>query len=402
MILTFARYGLILFTFANLLNYMDRYLMAVMGPVLAEQFNLDKSQTGFLFSAYVPSYILLAPVFGWLGDRYSRTKLAAAGVLVWSLACFASAFAFNFETLVLARLLIGAGEASFSALVPAFLKDSLPDSVKLNRSLAIFYTAIPAGTALGYIVGGWITRDFGWQTAFWAAGLPGMVLAFFLFGFKDTHRSEKVSTAGVWESIKTVLGAKVYRLTCIGFIANSAALTAVAAFVTEHCVSLGVNLKEAGLVLGLVMLISGIIGTYGGGQLSSFIAARANNKILVFLIFISAVSLLAAPIFFLAFALKNFIAFIICCFFGLTLMFSVYAPVCSVVVLSSPPQMIALAQGLNMFVINLFGSLPGPILIGYLADQVGLLLALKSSVILIVISAVIWCFASKVAIGADE
>ncbi len=152
--ISFARYGLILFTIANLLNYMDRYLMAVMGPVLAQEFSLDKSQTGILFSAYVPSYIILSPIFGWLGDRYSRTKLAAIGVAVWSLACFASAFANDFYSLIAARVLIGAGEASFSALVPAFLKDAIPDSVKLNRSLAFFYTAIPAGTALGYIIGG--------------------------------------------------------------------------------------------------------------------------------------------------------------------------------------------------------------------------------------------------------
>jgi MFS family permease len=182
-----ARTALGVLTGLNVLNYVDRYVGAAMLPLILSSLALSDAQGGLLQSAFILSYSLVSPLAGWLGDRYARLRLAAGGVLVWSVATVASGLAPSYAMLLLARTVIGVGEASYAVVTPSLLSDLYPPE-RRARVFAIFYAAIPVGTALGYALGGTIGSAFGWRTAFFAAGAPGAVLALALLAVAEPTR----------------------------------------------------------------------------------------------------------------------------------------------------------------------------------------------------------------------
>src|SRR4029079_1110917 len=119
----------------------------------------------------------------YLGDRLSRKWLIAFGIFVWSLGTILTGFAGGFAALLVYRVLVGLGEASYATISPSLISDAFT-ATRRNNAITIFYVAIPVGAALGYVAGGEISAIWGWRHAFIWAGLPGLVLALVLLPFK--------------------------------------------------------------------------------------------------------------------------------------------------------------------------------------------------------------------------
>src|SRR5438128_3950412 len=113
-------------TALNGLNYLDRYVAAGTLPLILAGLAISDAQGGLLQSLFIVAYSLVCPVAGWLGDRQPRLRLAALGVLVWSAATVASGLAPTYALLLVARAVIGAGEASYSVVTPSLLSDCYP------------------------------------------------------------------------------------------------------------------------------------------------------------------------------------------------------------------------------------------------------------------------------------
>src|SRR5262249_25855223 len=175
-------------TFINLFNYLDRYVVASLVESLRKsELSLTDAQAGFLVTGFVIVYMLTSPLFGTLGDRRARPRLLAFGVGIWSLATALGGFARSFAGLFAARAAVGVGEAAYGTIAPALLAASFPLE-KRRRGLAIFFAAIPIGSAAGYVLGGLIDQRYGWRNAFFVAGTPGLVLALLCLGLKDPPR----------------------------------------------------------------------------------------------------------------------------------------------------------------------------------------------------------------------
>src|SRR6185503_12151876 len=142
-----ARMALGVLTGVNLLNYVDRYIPAGALPLILASFGASDAQGGLLQSMFMIPYALVAPLAGALGDRRRRFAIAGAGVLVWSVATFASGLAPVFAILLAARVLIGVGEASYTVVTPSLLGDYYP-AERRGRALGVFYAAIPVGSAI--------------------------------------------------------------------------------------------------------------------------------------------------------------------------------------------------------------------------------------------------------------
>jgi MFS transporter, Spinster family, sphingosine-1-phosphate transporter len=181
----------------NLLNYVDRYVFAGVGKAIIDDLRLTGLQFGILGSAFMVVYTIVSPAVGWLGDRYSRRRLLAFGVGLWSVATVGTAFATNYGQMFLARALLGVGEASYGVVAPTLLADLFDPAVRV-RVMGLFYLALPLGTAVGYGVGGWVETHYGWRAAFWVVGLPGLLLAFAGLLIRDPGRgaSERRPAAG--------------------------------------------------------------------------------------------------------------------------------------------------------------------------------------------------------------
>src|SRR5260221_5022512 len=160
----------------NLVNYLDRSLVSAVGPKLQQDLGLRDVEFGVVIQAFMLGYFATSPFFGALGDRFRRRELIALGVATWCLATAGSGLMKTFATMVAARVLVGVGEASYATLAPTIIDDLAKPAAK-NRWLAIFYVAIPVGSALGYILGGQLEHAFGWRSAFFIAGGPGILLA---------------------------------------------------------------------------------------------------------------------------------------------------------------------------------------------------------------------------------
>jgi MFS family permease len=183
-----ATLALTVLTFINLFNYLDRFVVASLVESLKKsELALSDTQAGSLMTGFVIVYTLTSPIFGTLGDRKGRPGLLALGVGIWSLATALGGLARSFVGLFAARATVGVGEAAYGTIAPALLADSFPRE-RRGRVFAVFFAAIPIGSAAGYALGGLVDQRFGWRAAFYIAGLPGLALALLCLKLKDPPR----------------------------------------------------------------------------------------------------------------------------------------------------------------------------------------------------------------------
>ena len=149
---------LFILTGLNLLNYLDRSILSAVRTPLAKDFGLNDGNSGRIVTAFMIGYFVTSPFFGYLGDRVRRKWLIAFGIFVWSLGTLLTGFATGFLILLLFRVMVGLGEASYATISPSLLSDAFGPA-KRNNALTIFYVAIPVGSALGYIIGGEINAN---------------------------------------------------------------------------------------------------------------------------------------------------------------------------------------------------------------------------------------------------
>ena len=205
----FAGAVLALLVAINMLNYIDRQVLAAVESLMqkdlfpeAPQPAAGESDTlptgsqhdvefwmGLLPTAFLVSYMIFSPIFGWLSDRVNRWWIIAGGVIVWSLASGASGLATSFGVLLTTRLLVGIGEAAYGPAAPTLLADMYP--LAARRVMSLFYLAIPVGSALGYLLGGCIAERWDWRYAFYVSLPPGLALGLVCFWHAQSARRAK-------------------------------------------------------------------------------------------------------------------------------------------------------------------------------------------------------------------
>src|SRR5271154_1709440 len=147
-----ARTALALLLGINLFNYVDRSILYSAQETVRNDFHTTSAAMGWLVLAFLVTYMLLSPIFGWLADRFSRWLLIGIGVTLWSFASGASGLAQTYAILLATRCLIGVGEAAYGPVAPTIISDLYPVAVR-GKVLAWFYAAIPIGSAIGYVLG---------------------------------------------------------------------------------------------------------------------------------------------------------------------------------------------------------------------------------------------------------
>jgi MFS family permease len=217
-----ARTALALLLAINLFNYIDRYVLAAVLPKIGEQYRVGSAELNSLMSMFLISYTVIAPLFGWLGDRWSRWKLIAIGVILWSLASGGTGLAMSFGVMLLTRALIGVGEGAYGPVAPSLISDLFPIE-RRGGVMAWFYMAIPVGSALGYVLGGHMAEAFGWRWAFYVVVPPGVLLGLLCLSMREPPRG---AADAVTTHVPTARDAKVL-LDIPSFVLNTLAMTAM-------------------------------------------------------------------------------------------------------------------------------------------------------------------------------
>src|SRR5215217_4239454 len=157
-----ARAALILLLAINLFNYVDRYILAAVEETVSKEFGVSMARMGSLMTAFLFTYMLISPLFGWLADRVSRWALIGIGVILWSLASGGSGLSRTFGMLMVMRCFIGVGEGAYGPVAPTLIADLYPLAIR-GKVLAWFFAAIPVGSALGYVLGGLFVGGKHWH-----------------------------------------------------------------------------------------------------------------------------------------------------------------------------------------------------------------------------------------------
>ena len=382
------RAALAVLTGLNFLNYVDRFIPAAVMPSIIAALHLKDSEAGSLSTLFILSYSLISPVAGWLADRKPRFQLAAVGVFVWSLATFGSGLAPTFLALVVARALTGVGEASYVVVTPSLVSDYYPPA-RRGRALAVFYAAIPVGSALGYVLGGAINARFGWRWAFFLAGAPGAALAFALLFLRDPPRG----AMDVAEASKAAPGAEPPSaspslppppslgalLRIPSYLFNTAAqiiytfvVGGLATWMPTYFVRVRhLPLASADLMFGGVLAAAGLVGTLIGGRLGDRMAARHPSG---HFLLSSGSLLLSVP-----FAVAGIVApspaiFWPAMFVALTLLFLNTGPLNAAMANVLPAQLRGWGFAMYTMAIHLLGDAASPTVIGFASDRIGLYL----------------------------
>src|SRR5436190_7652768 len=368
-----ARYALGVLTFINLFNYIDRWVVAaVVESIKKSELHLTDTQIGLIPTGFIIIYTITSPLFGTFGDRAKRPPLIALGVAVWSLATAMGGFARGFASLFAARSAVGVGEAAYGTIAPALLADFFPLE-RRGRVMAVFFMAIPVGSAAGYVLGGLVDQHFGWRAAFWIAGAPGLLLALLVLAVKDPPRGlhDKVNvgraSARPLDGYLDLLKNKRYLLTSLGYGAYTFALGGLGFWMPAFLERVrGMSRSEATVTFGSITLATGFVGTFIGGWLGDRFLRRSKQSYL----WVSGIAtLIAAPVTYVSLSNPHKNIYLPAIMVAEVLIFMCTGPVNSAIVSEVSPTERATAMGLAVFVMHLVGDIPSPPLIGYLSDR---------------------------------
>jgi len=390
---------MLILTFINLFNYLDRYVVSALVESLKKETELALSdaRAGLLMTGFVVVYMAVSPVFGALGDKRGRPRLIASGVAIWSVATMLGGFAHSFASLFAARAAVGVGEAAYATIAPALLADYYPKRLR-GRVFAVFYAAIPLGSALGYILGGLMDTHFGWRAAFFVAGGPGILLALLCLGILDPPRGAHDEQADTHAAptnraaYATLVRNVPFTVTVLGYAAYTFALGGLAFWMPSFLERVrGVPKAEATVQFGAIVVVTGFLGTFGGGWIGDYFLTKSRQAYL----WVSGIAtLMSVPLALVAFLAKEPGVYLGATVGAELLIFASTGPINSAIVNVVSPGIRATAVAVSIFAIHILGDVPSPPLIGALSDATSLQSAVLIVPAVLLLAGVIWTVAA--------
>ncbi|KAI4296486.1 hypothetical protein L6164_036439 [Bauhinia variegata] len=428
---------LVIFCVISLITYLDRGAIAsngvngslgtcskngtcTHGTGIQGDFNLSNFEDGILSSAFMVGLLVASPIFASLAKSVIPFRLIGVGLLVWTVAIVGCGVSQNFWSIVICRMFVGIGEASFISLAAPFIDDNAPPAKK-TAWLAIFYMCIPAGYALGYIVGGLIGDHFGWRIAFFVEAVlmvPFVVLGFcvnplqlkgfvpaesksalaaetnvspvqedvedsngnddtlsFKAEFRDKGSHEpsmsKSSTkildeiSMFFKDMKVLLLDKVYVVNVLGYIAYNFVIGAYSYWGPKAGKSI-YNMEDADIIFGGITVLCGIVGALAGGFILDSLTNTISNAFKV----LSTATFIGAAFCFGAFCFRNMYGFLALFAIGELFIFATQGPVNFVCLHCVKPSLRPLSMAMSTVAIHIFGDVPSSPLVGVLQDRI--------------------------------
>jgi MFS transporter, Spinster family, sphingosine-1-phosphate transporter len=382
-----ATLALVILTALNFVNYIDRSVLFAVQPLIQREFHRPDAAFGLLTSAFFIFYMCTAPLIGPLADRYPRRLIMIVGAIVWSAATLLTAVTYDFRTLLIRHTIVGVGEATFVTIAPAYIADFFGEQHR-GRVLSIFYLAIPCGSAMGYLLGGYLGSQYGWRTPFYVGAIPGFLLALALFALPEPKRGAADHIAGSVErsSIAGLFHNKAFWTCSLGMAMLTFAIGGMQVWMPTFLSRMrGIPLADANRSFGLMTLASGILATLAGGWLGDLLLRFTRGGYYL----VSAIgAVVTLPAILLAVSLTGpgmYPAIFVAEFFLLINT----APLNAALVNSVSASIRATAIAVNLFTIHLLGDAFSPTLMGYISDRSNLRTAFLVVSVAVGISAVI-------------
>uniref|UniRef100_A0A8C0DKN6 Sphingolipid transporter 2 n=1 Tax=Balaenoptera musculus TaxID=9771 RepID=A0A8C0DKN6_BALMU len=336
----------------NVLNYLDRYTVAGDHETHVPHLPLSSPH-----AVFICSFMVAAPIFGYLGDRFNRKVILSCGIFFWSAVTFSSSFIpqQHFWLLVLSRGLVGIGEASYSTIAPTIIGDLFTKNTR-TLMLSVFYFAIPLGSGLGYITGSSVKQAAGdWHWALRVSPILGMITGTLILvlvpatkrGHADQLGGQLKARTSWLRDMKALIRNRSYVFSSLATSAVSFATGALGMWIplylhraqvvqkaAETCSSPPCAAKDS-LIFGAITCFTGFLGVVTGAGATRWCRLRTSGSI---------------------------VGAYICIFVGETLLFSNWA-------ITADILMVRQAK-VASFTSHLLGDAGSPYLIGFISDLI--------------------------------
>ncbi len=404
-----ARTALALLLAINLFNYIDRQVLAAVEPEIRKELlppdrvpeEEARTKMGLLSTAFLLTYMLIAPLFGWLADRTSRWLLVGIGVILWSLASGASGLnwhldlALGFWILLLTRCFVGVGEGAYGPVAPTMISDLYPIKDR-GRVLAWFYVAIPVGGALGYTLGEIVQSAWGWRSAFLVVVPPGLLLGLLCFFMREPPRGQADAPgaaprrkAGLRDYL-ALFRIPSYVLNTAGMTAMTFAIGGLAFWMPDY-----LEYRKAGegsrTIFGAITAGSGLIATILGGLVGDWLRPRYSGSYFL----VSGVAMLFGFPMLLLFLWTPFPWAWIFVFLTVFCLFFNTGPTNTALANVTHPSVRASAFALNILIIHAFGDAISPPLIGYISGKTSRDVGFIVVSTLMLVGGVLWLWGAR-------
>ncbi|WP_293451185.1 MFS transporter [Phenylobacterium sp.] len=366
----YGRYALGLLLLVYIVNYVDRQVLSILVEPIRRDLGLTDTQIGLLSGlGFALFYAAAGLPIARLADRVSRKGIIAACLALWSAATAVCGLAVNFPQLLVARIFVAVGEAGSAPAGHSMLADIFPHG-KRATALAITSCGVPLGILIGLLAGGWLNEMLDWRTAFVVVGLPGVVISLIVaLTLKEPPRTGGAQAEAAQPFRE--LFASLMKIPAFNLLVAASALHAFTSYgalqwnpafmIRVHGLSTG----QAGLALGLISGVTGVVGTLAGGWFAD-ILGRRDNRWYAWLP--AAMIAVRAPLFITAYLAPTPALAIACLILPGFLGNSFTGPVFGTIQTLAPPRARAFASAWTLFIISLVGFGLGPLVIGVTSD----------------------------------
>ena len=358
------------------MNNLDRNILNVVQEQVKNEFGLSDSQLGALSGlAFGAVYALSAIGMGLLADRVNRRNMLASVLVIWSVMTAVCAFVQSFGALLLARMSVAAAEAGTSPTSTSMISDWFPPQRRAT-AMSIYYLGPPLGLIISTLLGGLIAQHYGWRMAFLVAGAPGLVLAALLLltcphpkrGSAEVAQKDDTPAPGLLDAVAHIWRNAPLRWSVAAVTLATMASASFSSFVVSFLMRTHhLPISQAGGAVSLCVGVASAVGILAGGPLADRLARgpRSNLRVAAATVSLSAIGIAICV---LSGATLPALA-------GLTLFgcfhMSYIAPCFSTVLNGSPPRLRGISIAILMLVANMVGGASGPIVVGFISDQIG-------------------------------
>lgn len=370
-----------------LIDWADRFAISAVLPAIKEEFSFSDSQLGLMSGSLFLGLALLAVPCGLAVDRFSRKYMITLMTLVWSAATWSTGLARSFTELVLARMLVGAGEAGYNPAGYALIAAWYPPRLR-GTMVGLFNSAQPIGVSVGVIAAGYLAASYGWRAVFGMLAIPGILLALAML-FAPDYKVRKIDP--LEQSAKALSIATTLRFIArnrtlkliylaqvpITFYIVSMAIWAPTLFVRQFSLSIA----DAASAIGLITLIAGVGAVFGGMLSDRLSKGKPRARVTVCLLFL-AVPLVLHSVALLS-SLQGLVLWKCIALFALGQCFAVanWGTLVAASIDQSPVQYRASIQSF-MPLFQALAALSAGAVSGMLSDAIGLTLALEAILVL--------------------
>ncbi len=365
----------------NFVNFAARQVFVPLIPLLRDHLHVTDAELGSLQTFLLVVLAIGSIPFGFFADRFSRKAIIAIGILFWSVATFAGGLASTFLFFLIARAVVGLGEAAYAPAAQSMISGAFPQERRAVAQ-AIFASGMLLGGASGQALGGIIGARYGWQEALFIVALAGIAPGIALFWIEEPPRGPRSEVVPIARLLRVpAFVSMIFAGICITFSSVSL-LTWGTDFAHSYK---DFSLREASVSLAVIGLLSALFGVLMGG----FVADRLHRRFSYGrIIAIAGAFLLAAPFLLLAIQSEEKSTVLIGLSVAGFFMSWYHGPVTAVLHDMMPRRAHATSIGVYMFATQLIGGL-GPHVIGKISDVRDLQLGLQIAVAVMVCGALL-------------